>query len=107
MRKVRQNISIFLKAIFQAQNNLQNCNRICICPRWFFGNISRAKALDYLQFDVNIHGSFLIRESEKKDSSYALSIKAWQNKDNKFLYKHYLILQNEGKTQFWVKGAEK
>ena len=76
--------------------------------RWFFGKISRPRALDYLQFDVNVNGSFLIRESEKKDgTSYALSLKAWQSHDQKFVYKHYLILQNEARTTFWIKGAEK
>ena len=74
--------------------------------------------MEYLQFDVNVNGSFLIRNSERKDTnSYALSLKAYnKSKENfdtkgtiehKFLYKHYLILQNEAQTQFWIKGAEK
>ena len=85
--------------------------------RWFFGKISRTKAVEYLQFDVNVSGSFLIRDSERQDSSYALSLKAYnkskQNFDikgtieHKYLYKHYLILQNEAQTQYWIKGAEK
>ena len=79
--------------------------------------ISRPKAVEYLQFDANVNGSFLIRNSERKDSSYALSLKAYnKSKENsdiqgiirhKYLYKHYLILQNEPQTQFWIKGAEK
>ena len=57
---------------------------------------------------MNVNGAFLIRESEKKDgTSYALSLKAWQSHEQKFVYKHYLILQNENRTTFWIKGAEK
>ena len=78
--------------------------------RWYFGSISRAKAVDYLQFEANSNGSFLIRECERKDSTYALSLKArgaHQGEQNPFVYKHYLILQNETKTQFWIKGADR
>ena len=76
--------------------------------RWFFGQISRRRALDYLQFDVNVNGAFLIRESEKKDGkNYALSLKSWQSGEQKFVYKHYLILQNDAGTIFNIKGAEK
>ena len=69
--------------------------------------ISRAKALDYLQFDVNVAGSFLIRECERKDSTYALSLKSFDNSRHQYVYKHYLILQSEKKDQFWIKGADR
>ena len=78
--------------------------------RWYFGTISRAKAIDYLQFEANTSGSFLIRECERKDSTYALSLKAKGHGTGdhmNFVFKHYLILQNENKTQFWIKGADR
>ena len=74
--------------------------------RWFFGGINRLKAEDYLKFDANVNGSYLIRACEKKDSNYCLSLKSFKNDDHTWVFKHYLILQNERKTQFWIKGAK-
>ena len=77
--------------------------------RWYFGSISRAKAVDYLGFEANSSGAFLIRECQRKDSTYALSMKAkgGHHDQHTYVYKHYLIQQNENKTQFWIKGAER
>ena len=50
-----------------------------------------------------MNGSYLIRASEKKESNYCLSLKAWKKEKNEWEYKHYLILQNE--KEFWIKGA--
>ena len=79
---------------------------IFLLHRWFFGGINRLKAEDYLQFDANVQGAYLIRSCEKKDSNYCLSLKSWKNEEHQWVYKHYLILQNEKKTQFWIKGAK-
>ena len=74
--------------------------------RWYFGGINRLKSEDYLQFDANVQGAYLIRTCEKKDSNFCLSLKSWNNEEHQWVYKHYLILQNEKKTQFWIKGAK-
>ena len=69
--------------------------------------------MEYLQFEANSNGSFLIRASVRNDQSYAISLKAkgqgtGEGGDHSnFIYKHYLILQNEAKTQFWIKGADR
>ena len=77
---------------------------------WFFGKISREKACDYLQWNGNVKGAFLIRKTEKEDvryQKYALSLKAWQSKKEKFEYKHYRIFHNDTKTSFWINGMER
>ena len=79
---------------------------ICyVCFRWFFGKINRSKAEDYLQFEANVNGSYLIRYSKKPDSNYCLSMKSWGKKKNQWEYKHYIILQNEKETQFWFRNG--
>ena len=69
--------------------------------RWFFGNISRSKAEDYLQFEANVNGTYLIRSSGKNDNEYYLALKSWEKKQSQWEYKNYLIAQNENKTLFW------
>ena len=77
-----------------------------IFKRWYFGAINRLKSEDYLQIDANVHGAYLIRSIEKKDSNFFLSLKSWKNEEHQWVYKHHLILQNEEKTQFCIKGND-
>ena len=64
--------------------------------------------MQYLQFDLNVAGSFLVRKSEKNNSTYALSLKTFDGKqEHKYVYKHYLLLENEEQNQYWIRGAEK
>ena len=63
-------------------------------------------AEDYLQFQSNVQGTYLIRSCNKKNSSFCLSLKSWKNEGRKWVYKHYLIIQNEKQTQFWINGAD-
>jgi hypothetical protein len=53
---------------------------------WYFGDIIRNKAEEYLKLQVNKPGSFLIRSSESKEHCFAMSIKKDSNE-----IKHYRI----------------
>lgn len=52
---------------------------------WFFGRIKRIEAERLLSNADNPHGSFLVRQSETKEVSYALSIKDGDS------FKHYRV----------------
>eukprot|EP00118_Oscarella_pearsei_P003220 m.13469 g.13469 ORF g.13469 m.13469 type:complete len:510 (+) comp24815_c0_seq1:122-1651(+) len=52
---------------------------------WFFGKIKRIDAEKILLMAINIHGSFLIRESESKPGDFSLSVRDGDS------VKHYRI----------------
>lgn len=61
--------------------------------------------MDFLQSEVNVAGSFLVRDSEQHSRAFALSVKMYSQAKHTFVFHHYLILQAEDNT-FWVKGHQ-
>ena len=59
----------------------------------YFGRLNREKAEDYLKFDVNVAGSYLVRQG--RENQYVLSLKTWQQQDTKYIYRHYKIKQEK------------
>ena len=57
---------------------------------WFFGAINRTDAEKQLMQPYNVHGSFLVRESESRPGSYSLSVR---NTDG---VRHYKINRYDG-----------
>ena len=58
--------------------------------RWFFGQINRREAEEYLMAHTNARGTFLVRESEQNPGGFALSIKDW-DQERSYHVKHYKI----------------
>ncbi|XP_018415338.1 PREDICTED: protein-tyrosine kinase 6 [Nanorana parkeri] len=56
--------------------------------RWFFRELSRTEANNLLMKGGNAAGSFLVRQSDKQDFDYALSVRATDG------VKHFKILRN-------------
>lgn len=56
--------------------------------QWFFGELSRTEAIKLLMKDGNTTGSFLVRQSEKQDFVYALSVRINDT------VKHFKILRD-------------
>ena len=77
--------------------------------RWYFGETSRLRAEEYLNFPEFGSGTFLVRESERGSPSqfFALTVKHQISEDSPFTHKHYLIISNDNKTKYWIKGGSK
>lgn len=69
--------------------------------RWFFGNVSRREAEEYLMAHTNTRGTFLIRESEQNPGGFALSIKDWDQERN-FHVKHYKIKPLDNNRGYYI-----
>ena len=61
----------------------------CFFFSWFFGTIKRTEAEKQLMQPFNVHGSFLVRQSESRPGSYSLSIRDMEG------VKHYKIRRQD------------
>lgn len=68
---------------------------------WYFGQISRREAEDFLMAHTNARGTFLVRESEQNPGGFALSIKDY---DQERLYhvKHYKIKPLDNNRGYFI-----
>ena len=76
---------------------------VCKCYyfRWFFGQISRRDAEEFLMTHTNARGTFLIRESEQNPGGYALSIKDW-DQERSYHVKHYKIKPLDNNRGYFI-----
>eukprot|EP00095_Tigriopus_kingsejongensis_P011687 maker-scaffold578_size132436-snap-gene-0.29 protein:Tk11687 transcript:maker-scaffold578_size132436-snap-gene-0.29-mRNA-1 annotation:"tyrosine-protein kinase lyn" len=74
------------------------------CEPWYFGHIGRVKAQNFLSYPVNNNGAFLIRESDKHQGDFGLSVKVHKS-GNTFGYDHYLIKLKHG--EYFISEEQK
>lgn len=63
---------------------------------WFYGKINRVEAQKFLLSSANVHGAFLIRESENAGNNYALSVRDGD------VVKHYRIRALDGNEGYFI-----
>lgn len=68
---------------------------------WFFGQISRREAEEYLMAHINARGTFLIRESEQNPGGFALSIKDY-DQERTYHVKHYKIKPLDNNRGYYI-----
>ena len=69
--------------------------------RWYFGQISRREAEEYLMTHTNARGTFLVRESEQNPGGFALSIKDW-DQERSYHVKHYKIKPLDNNRGYFI-----
>jgi len=71
------------------------------CEEWFFGQINRREAEEYLMAHTNARGTFLVRESEQNPGGFALSIKDW-DQERSYHVKHYKIKPLDNNRGYFI-----
>ena len=75
---------------------LRFCLELIYFSSWYFGKLSRGTAVSYLSPEFNTAGSYLIRQSDSRTGSYVLSIKIFEDDNQRHVYKHYEICSEDG-----------